>query len=128
MGLSNRGNPQRRSVLGEYGVRCSHLTMRERIQLPELDKEIRMLLFGLLLFSIWFVVIACAGLLIGSLIMGIAEAVGRWAAPLKVNRGWLAVLAVVGCFAWYPVHGVVDVRTVPTSIALAVGICIAMSL
>lgn len=87
-----------------------------------------MLLFGLLLFSIWFVVIACAGLLIGSLIMGIAEALGRWVAPLKVDRGWLAVLAVVGCFAWYPLRGVVDVRTVPTSIALAVGICIAMSL
>jgi hypothetical protein len=102
--------------------------MCERSQLPELDKEMRMLLFGLLMFSIWFVVIACAGLLIGSLIMGIAEAVGRWAAPLQVDRGWLAVLAVVGCFAWYPVHGVFDVRTIPTSIALAVGICIAMSL
>lgn len=82
---------------------------------------------GLLIVLIWFSVIVCAGLFVGSFISAIAQMFDRWAAPLHLDRGWIAAIAVAGCFAWYPLHGIFQMDTVPVSFAFATGICIAMS-
>lgn len=83
--------------------------------------------FGLLLALIWLIVVVCAGLFAGSFIMAIAQIFDRCAAPLHLDRGWTAAVAVAGCFAWYPLHGIFEMSTVPVSLAFATGICIAMS-
>lgn len=82
--------------------------------------------FQISLAVIFLIVLVISGLLAGALVRGIAYLLGHWGIPLQRYRGWLALVAVAGCFAWYPLQGIFSMKTYPVSVVFATGMCIAI--
>ncbi|OPK11869.1 hypothetical protein BZ163_01710 [Pseudomonas sp. VI4.1] len=63
------------------------------------------------------------GISAGLLVRAFIWLLSRWGRPLSRNRGWKALLACVGCFAWYPLHSIFTLNSVPISFLFALGMC-----
>lgn len=80
----------------------------------------------MLTFLIFLTVVVISGIVSVWLARSIIQLPRRWEETLRRNRGWIALLAVAGCLAWYPLHGIFRVDTFPISVAFATGMCIAV--
>ncbi|VVN18474.1 hypothetical protein PS645_04175 [Pseudomonas fluorescens] len=66
-------------------------------------------------------VILIGGVLAGLSVRGFICLLRQRGEPLARNRGWIAVIACVGCFAWYPLHGTFNAGGAVVSFLFAVG-------
>ena len=76
---------------------------------------------GLAVGLITILVVFIGGALLGLVVRGFINVLGRWGAPLARNRGWVALVACIGCFAWYPLHGTVSAMSAVVSFLFAAG-------
>lgn len=67
------------------------------------------------------VVILIGGVLAGLLVRGFIYLLRQRGEPLARNRGWIAVISCMGCFAWYPLQGSFSTGAAVVSFLFAVG-------
>ena len=76
---------------------------------------------GMGIFWIMIFTILIGGVLAGLLVRGFICLLRQRGEPLARNRGWIAVIACMGCFAWYPLQGSFSTGAAVVSSLFAIG-------